>query len=120
MFILQVASGAQDAGRLRTLLEQMIFTTWNFGPERVTVVNQGCTSFRSYNQAEQGRAAARQYAADIFNVCAAKRDYGYADHPWPAIPGPLHPCAAVDILQNVVREFNRSNPGHEIRPTIGC
>lgn len=85
----------------------MIFTTWNFGPERTTVVNQGCTIFRSYNMAEMGRVAARTYAADIFNWCAAKRDYAYADHPEPSIPWPLHWCAAVEIKQNCIREFNR-------------
>lgn len=66
---------------------------------------------------DSGREAARMYAADIFNVCAAKRDYPYADHPWPQIPWPLHWAAAAEIMQNVLREFNRSNPGHEVRTT---
>lgn len=94
----------------------MIFTTWQFGPEKIVPLSASVKIFVTNLQAEQGRAAARQYAADIFGVCAAKRDYAYADHPWPEIPWPLHWCAAVEIKHNVIREFNRSNPGHEINP----
>lgn len=92
----------------------MIFTTWNFGPE----VQAPWTWTRGIQKtpAAMGREAARQYAADIFNICAARRDYSYADHPWPHVPFPLHWCAAVEIRYNVVREFNRSNPGNEIDP----
>lgn len=92
----------------------MIFTTWNFGRVEppVSWMDKGFSC-----QAELGLAAARQYASDIFNICSAKRDYAYADHPWPAIPWPLHWCAAVEIKHNVIREFNRSNPNHsEINP----
>lgn len=87
----------------------MIFTTWKFGPDEPFVSFTGAKIFRYYNQAEIGREAARTYAADILNWCAAKRDYPYADHPMPAIPWPLHWCAAVEIQQNCEREFNRSN-----------
>jgi len=98
----------------------MIFTTWNFvmGDSVVRyAVELGSPSYcfsservfkRSYPFTfEEGRDAARQYAADIFNWCAAKRDYAYADHPEPTIPWPLHWCAAMEIKRNCVREFNR-------------
>lgn len=94
----------------------MIFTTWNFGPEKVVPLTVNTKIFVSFSQADQGREAARQYAADIFGWCAVKRDYSYADHPMPTIPWPLHWCAAMEIQQNCIREFNRSNPGHEINP----
>lgn len=89
----------------------MIFTTWRFGP---AAASAALVPYKNLVgglvwQADQGREAARTYAADIFNWCAAKRDYAYADHPMPAIPWPLHWCAAVEIQYNCVREFNRSN-----------
>lgn len=93
----------------------MIFTTWRFGDNRAykdARTHTGPLEFPPVifeTTSEQGRKAARQYAADIFNWCAARRDYPYADHPSPSVPWPLHWCAAVEIQQNCVREFNRSN-----------
>ena len=80
----------------------------------------GDTVFWRFDHAETGRKAAREYAANVFNWCAARRDYPYADHPQPAIPWPLHWCAAAETFQNVLREFNRSNVGHEIVANFGC
>lgn len=58
-------------------------------------------------------AAMRLYAADLFNWCAACRDYPYTQHPEPQPDFRLREYGR-DIRVRVLREFNRSNPGHEI------
>lgn len=92
----------------------MMFTSWKFGPVDRKDASPAFVQYKYMMGdlvwlADQGREAARIYAADIFNWCSARRDYPYADHPQPAIPWPLHWCAAVEIKQNCEREFNRSN-----------
>lgn len=51
---------------------------------------------------------AREYAANLFNWCAACRDYPYAQHAEPSAPF-LNLCAWVEIRDRVLREWKRSN-----------
>lgn len=72
--------------------------------------------YRGAMFSEHGRTAARRYAADLFGWCSACRDYPYSQHPEPA-PHDDVKYLAYQIRARVLREFNRSNPGHEINPT---
>jgi hypothetical protein len=62
---------------------------------------------------EQQHEAARRYAGDLFNWCAVQRDYPYSHHPEPK-PDMCLFWAFNEIKERVLREFNRSNPGHEV------
>jgi len=76
-----------------------------------------CTLHAPYEYVPSALAAMRLYAADLFNWCASCRDYPYSQHPEPGCDWRLVDLFKSEIRARVLREFNRSNPGHEINPT---
>lgn len=53
--------------------------------------------------------AMRCYAADLFNWCAARRDYPYAQHAEPDAAPWLSDGLRWEIRERVLREWARSN-----------
>lgn len=53
--------------------------------------------------------SAREYAANLFNWCAAQRDYSYSQHAEPKPHACLLHSAAKEIRARVLREWQRSN-----------